>query len=38
MNCDRIHALGWTHRISLKEGLRSVYEEYRSNPDAARAK
>jgi len=38
MNCDRIHDLGWTHRISLEQGLRSVYEEYRSNPDAARAK
>ena len=38
MNCDRIHALGWTHHISLADGLRSVYEEYRNNPDAARAK
>jgi len=38
MNCDRIHALGWTHRIGLEEGLRTVYEEYRRNPDAARAK
>jgi GDP-L-fucose synthase len=38
MNCDRIHALGWTHRIALADGLRSVYEEYRNNPDAARAK
>ena len=38
MNCDRIHALGWTHRIGLEEGLRSVYEEYRRNPDSARAK
>lgn len=38
MNCDRIHALGWTHRISLADGLRSVYVEYRNNPDAARAK
>ena len=38
MNCDRIHALGWTHRISLEDGLRTVYEEYKSNPDAARAK
>jgi len=38
MNCDRIHALGWTHRIGLEEGLRTVYEEYRSNPDSARAK
>ena len=38
MNCDRIHALGWTHRISLEDGLRTVYEEYKCNPDAARAK
>ena len=38
MNCDRIHALGWTHRIGLEEGLRSVYEEYRRNPGSARAK
>lgn len=38
MNCDRIHALGWTHRIGLEEGLRSVYKEYRRNPDSARAK
>lgn len=38
MNCDRIHALGWTHRIGLEEGLRTVYEEYRRNPDSARAK
>lgn len=38
MNCDRIHSLGWTHRIALADGLRSVYEEYRNNPDAARAK
>ena len=38
MNCDRIDALGWTHRIGLEEGLRAVYEEYRRNPDSARAK
>ncbi len=38
MNCDRIHALGWRHRIALEDGLRTVYEEYRQNPDAARAK
>ena len=38
MNCDRIHALGWTHRIELQEGLRNVYEEYKANPNAVRAK
>ena len=38
MNCERIHALGWTHRIGLQEGLRKVYEEYKANPNALRAK
>ena len=38
MNCARIHALGWTHRISLEDGLRAVYEQYRLNPDAAHAR
>ena len=27
-----------THRIALEDGLRTVYEEYRQDPDAARAK
>ena len=38
MDCERIHALGWHHCIALEDGLRTVYEEYRQNPDAARAK
>ena len=38
MNCDRIHALGWTHQIGLEEGLRAVYEEYSRHPESARAK
>lgn len=37
MNCDRIHALGWQHRIGLEEGLRAVYEAYHEHPDAARS-
>lgn len=37
MNCDRIYALGWQHRIGLEEGLRAVYEVYREHPDAARS-
>ena len=37
MNCDRIHALGWQHRIGLEEGLRAVYKAYREHPDAARS-
>ena len=38
MNCDRIHTLGWNHRIELEDGLRHVYEEYKANPNAVRAK
>ena len=38
MNCDRIHALGWKHRIALADGLRTVYAEYQQDPSAARAK
>ena len=38
MNCDRIHALGWKHRIELRDGLRNVYEEFKANPNAVRAK
>jgi GDP-L-fucose synthase len=30
MNVGRIHGLGWKHRISLEEGIRSVYQEYQS--------
>ena len=37
MNCDRIHALGWQHRIGLEEGLRAVYDAYRQHPDAAQS-
>jgi GDP-L-fucose synthase len=26
LNVDRLHALGWTHRIGLREGIASTYE------------
>ncbi len=26
LNVDRLHALGWKHRIPLREGIRSAYE------------
>ena len=32
MDVSRLHALGWKHRIGLKEGIAAVYEEYRKNP------
>lgn len=30
MDVSRIHAAGWKHRISLKEGIASVYEEFKT--------
>lgn len=28
LDMTRLHALGWTHRMSLREGVQAVYEEY----------
>ncbi|MCX8080961.1 MAG: GDP-L-fucose synthase [Bacteroidia bacterium] len=28
MDVGRLHAMGWKHRISLEEGIRSVYEDF----------
>jgi GDP-L-fucose synthase len=28
LDVSKLHALGWRHKISLKEGLRQVYDDY----------
>jgi GDP-L-fucose synthase len=30
LDVSKLHSLGWKHKISLKEGLRLVYEEYKT--------
>jgi GDP-L-fucose synthase len=30
MNVDRIHSLGWKHKIELRDGISSVYELFKS--------
>lgn len=30
MNVDKLHSLGWKHRIDLEEGLKAVYEEFKT--------
>lgn len=30
MNVSKLHALGWKHRIDLKQGISMVYEEYKN--------
>ena len=31
MDVSRIHALGWKHKIDLRDGIQSVYKAYREN-------
>ena len=35
MDCSRLRALGWTHKVNLEQGLRAVYNDYRKAPGAA---
>jgi GDP-L-fucose synthase len=38
LDVSRLHALGWRHRIGLREGIESTYEWFRkSQPGAGRA-
>ncbi|MBK6976537.1 MAG: GDP-L-fucose synthase [Cytophagaceae bacterium] len=30
MNVDKLHSLGWKHTIDLKEGIATVYQEYKA--------
>ncbi|MFM9983954.1 MAG: GDP-L-fucose synthase family protein [Flavobacteriales bacterium] len=39
MDVSRLHNLGWKHSIDLRDGITSVYEEYRNlQPEMVRAK
>jgi GDP-L-fucose synthase len=33
LDVSRLHALGWRHRIGLKEGIRATYEWFKANPE-----
>lgn len=33
MDVSRIHSLGWKHKISLREGIQSVYKSYREHSE-----
>jgi GDP-L-fucose synthase len=33
LDVSRLHALGWRHRIALREGIAATYEWFASNPD-----
>jgi GDP-L-fucose synthase len=36
LDVSRLHALGWTHRISLEEGIRTTYDWFLKNQGALR--
>lgn len=35
-NVDKLHAIGWTHKVELEEGVKLAYEWFRDNVDSAR--
>ena len=35
-NVDKLHALGFTHKVELEEGVRLAYEWFKENVDSAR--
>jgi GDP-L-fucose synthase len=36
LDVSRLHALGWTHRISLEKGIRSTYDWFLKNQGSLR--
>lgn len=30
MDCSKIHSLGWKHKIELKDGIKMMYEWYKT--------
>lgn len=35
-NVDKLHSLGWTHKIELEEGVKLAYQWFKENVDIAR--
>ena len=35
MDCSRLRALGWTHKVDFEQGLKAVYNDYRKARSAA---
>ena len=35
-NVDKLHELGWTHKVDLEEGVQLAYDWFRENVDGAR--
>ena len=35
-NVDKLHSIGWTHKVELEEGVKLAYDWFRDNIDTAR--
>ena len=35
-NVDKLHSIGWTHKVELEEGVKLAYDWFRENVDTAR--
>lgn len=35
-NVDKLHNMGWKHKVDLEEGVRLAYEWFKENIDTAR--
>ena len=36
LDCTKLHSLGWKHRIAIKDGLKTAYEDFRSRWEAGK--
>jgi len=35
LSTDRLHSMGWTHRIALRDGIAAVYAEFKNTYERA---
>ena len=35
-NVDKLHSIGWTHKVELEEGVKLAYDWFKDNVDTAR--
>ena len=35
-NVDKLHSIGWTHKVELAEGVKLAYDWFKDNVDTAR--
>ena len=36
LDCTKLHSLGWKHKIAIKDGLKTAYEDFRGRWEAGK--